>query len=339
MCFALVLASCGGEQGDTAGADSESADGGAAPAAVSGDLNQDGFGDVVLLHDDVVYTQLSDNSSLATTREADLVTDTVDGQVMLPDIDGDGRLERVVVRSRLDEQATISIYPDAFSSQPVVTPLEQLPNNEVLQVGFGDFNGDDRDDLLVFSMPRGGVVLYPGAADGTLASPEAWGELPGRPDQGLASGDFDGDGTDDLLTNSYDTDAEVQLLVGTGTGFTETGPSLDPFVNYTPIELDGDDQDEVFAGDRVIEWDGSDWVETWDGSDLGYMLGGAQTGVSDIDGDGIEDLLALSSEGDVIRYLYGGDDGLEPSLDLALGDVCADYCVLASGVQPGGARG
>lgn len=174
--------------------------------------------------------------------------------------------------------------------------------------GVGDTDGDGFDDLLVggyfhdFSFDNeGGVILYLGSADGPSLHHD-WVGLGGSVGAGLgwaagAGGDINGDGYADVIGGAPKFDAGA-------------GPEGRLFVYYG-----GPDGLNVQP----------DW--TWDGGDRGADLGRSFASAGDVNGDGFDDVIAgarladdpngIAKSGAAVVFL-GSADGLqeEPALVL-----------------------
>ena len=72
-------------------------------------------------------------------------------------------------------------------------------------VGIGDFNGDALDDLLLRNNSSGGIVEWSGQANGSFAlNNQAVNPEPGTSWQVAGTGDFNGDGLQDVLWRNQD---------------------------------------------------------------------------------------------------------------------------------------
>jgi hypothetical protein len=182
---------------------------------------------------------------------------------------------------------------------------------------YGDFNGDGRDDLAI-GVPGEGVrnpddmagavnVLYGSSSGLSATSP--------RPDQfwtqdstdvnedsqvddnfgsSLASGDFNGDGKDDLAigvpgegVNSQPSAGGLEVLYGSSSGLSATSPRPDQFWTQDSTEVD----DIVEQGDNF----------------------GSSLSSGDFNGDGKDDLaIGVPNENGAgaVSVLYGSSSGL-----------------------------
>jgi uncharacterized protein YkwD len=124
------------------------------------------------------------------------------------------------------------------------------------------------------------------------------------------TGDFDGDGYDDLLTYNPGTTGD-ELWFGRANGGMHRA-SVTVNGQYRPVagDFDGDGRTQILwyapgsPADFAWEWDGNSWV-----SQARTINGTYKPLVGDFDGDDVDDLLwyAAGSAGD--SYWYGNPDG------------------------------
>lgn len=232
---------------------------------VTGDFNGDGFADAA------VGARFGDGP---TGNRADA------GEVYL--IFGSAGMSGVV--DTASAQQNVTIYgADAG---------DQLPS----AVAVGDVNGDGIDDLLlgtyegdgpgntrsgageayvIFGSPTlNGVIDLAAGGAGVIIYGEKAGALGDRLGYGLASGDFSGDGTDDIL---------VTALWGGGPDNARLAG--DAYVVFGSPDLSGTIDIAASQQDFSIY-----------GADLQDEIGSAAAG--DLNGDGIDDVLVVASRGD-----------------------------------------
>ncbi|OXM60425.1 FG-GAP repeat domain-containing protein, partial [Amycolatopsis vastitatis] len=84
----------------------------------------------------------------------------------------------------------------------------------------GDFNGDGKDDIAVFTRGSGGDV-YVALSDGTKFAGNGvkWHDNFAFNDEVPAIGDFNGDGKDDIATFTRGTTTDVYVATSDGTKF------------------------------------------------------------------------------------------------------------------------
>ena len=175
----------------------------------------------------------------------------------------------------------------------------------------GDFDGDGADDLLAINDPWSHMMTYNGSSFvyewGTGSGSIHWWNM--ADDDEYVVGDFDGDGSDELLAIN---DPWVHHMEYNGSGWdylwgTSSGSihwwNLGPNDEYVVGDFDGDGSDELLAISdpwvHLMEFDGSSWSYAWgtsSGSIYWWNLGsGDQFVTGDYDNDGADELLALNA--------------------------------------------
>lgn len=164
-------------------------------------------------------------------------------------------------------------------------------------IGFGDFDGDGRDDIL--TRYDSGWVSYLGGGSSANTVDVGF----GYGNEVLAVGDFDGDGRDDILFNFQ---ATGWLSYRSG----GTGPASDIGFTYGNEvigvgDFNGDGHDDV-----LTEFTGTGWlayrdIETGQTTDIGFPYGAHVEGIADFDGDGKDDILFGYDTG-WLSYRSGG---------------------------------
>jgi MYXO-CTERM domain-containing protein len=292
-------------------------------AASAGDVNNDGFGDLIVgqpnyANPDVsegriyVYHGSAMGLSLTAnfTQESDLGGAAFFGRSVASagDINGDGFDDVVVGMSGYDvgagtNEGRVLVYKGSMAGL-AATPSDTITGAAAgYTLGFnvsgaGDVNGDGRDDILISALNanNGFSYIHLGNADGTITDTAAWTYVGGAA-SGLgpvsAAGDVNGDGIADIVVGAYQTNAstgEVYVFYGASPG----GPSTTPSVSIT--------------------------------STVGGRLGRSVAGGGDINGDGYADIIvsapfygggAGTSSGAVYVFL-GGPTG--PASTVALAD-------------------
>lgn len=162
----------------------------------------------------------------------------------------------------------------------------------------GDFNGDGYDDIA--GRASNGdlwVGISTDVGNGRVFIPSKWGNLTDITDWTIVVGDFDGDGTDDLLGRA-DIDGTFWLAESTGTNFINShwGSLLNSitWVDLTVGDYNGDGMDDTVA--RAP--DGTWWASLSNGTKLQNSYWGrwsttvtwSDVNVGDFDGDGLDDI-------------------------------------------------
>ena len=177
-------------------------------------------------------------------------------------------------------------------------------------VGRGDFNGDGRDDIL-WRDDSGSVKTWSSTASGSFTANDALASYPVPKDWMIVgTGDFNGDGRDDILWRS--SDGAVGIWTGNPVGdFTPRTGSVRGAPRDWHIVTTGDFDKDGFAD---IVWRNNDGtVGTWSGSASGDFVVRPGTwsitrdwlvvGAGDFNGDGIDDLLWRNADGSVGDWL------------------------------------
>jgi len=128
-----------------------------------------------------------------------------------------------------------------------------------IKLGRGDFDGDDRADLVVLGQPdSGGIDLRVLTSTGAgFAANRRWASVPGFDwdTMKLVVGDFDGDGRDDLgeLGTPATGGVDVRVFRSEGDTFAEhEGWALMPDLPFEPGSLEVVDLDTDGTGDVVL---------------------------------------------------------------------------------------
>lgn len=143
--------------------------------------------------------------------------------------------------------------------QPAFATTHAVNNAEA-----ADFDGDGREDLVLFEIPRpfstsSAIRLWLNRGNGTFAdASSSWGlpaQCAGEVIEPLYVEDFDEDGWPDVLLPQGCPDlGGAGLLMNTGSGFRFVGFStVEPWLAQdvaTPIDVDGDGRLELFFGER-----------------------------------------------------------------------------------------
>ena len=259
--------------------------------SAAGDVDGDGRSDVVVASDKGFDVYLQRGGTLA---PAYLIEYYGPQEVHLADVNGDGRLDLVVIT--LTQVVSLLGRGDG-----TFEPAREVYPTRLAEIEVADLTGDGLPDVVGFV----GKTLYVigGRGDGTWAPPVAYLADPNDyPPGGVTVGDFNGDGRADVAwsVSGSGTPAHVKVFTQTAAG------TLAPAVRYAatagPVDaadLDGDGRTDlvtVYGGSRVgvlsQQADGTLAVQrqfTTPYSGSAPYKNGVTTG--DVNGDGLPDLL------------------------------------------------
>jgi len=281
------------------------------PRDVANDFNGDGRSDILWRNDNGQTVDwlgqatgaLSDNSAIVNVNPGASWHIVGTG-----DFNGDGRDD---ILWRNDNGQTID-----FLSQSNGTFLDNRgvfnlnPGLDWHVLGTGDFNGDNRDDVL-WRNDNGTVVTLLGAANGSFVGNVTFNLNPGLDWHVEGTGDFNGDGRDDILWRN-DIGKVVTLLGHPNGSFVgnvnfDLNPGLDWHVVGTG-DFNGDGYDDILW--RSDAGTVTDLLGQANGSFVGNVAVNMNPGASwevaatgDYNGDGRDDILWRYSDGTVTNWL------------------------------------
>lgn len=263
-----------------------------------GDFNGDGTPDLAVSSvDDNTVTILLGNGDGSFTPAPTVDTVSTPQSVVTDDFNRDGLADLAVVNG-----STVLIFLGNGDGTFHQAPASPSPGDGMLNLAAGDFNGDGNPDLAVTNgKASGGMVILVGKGDGAYTvSPVS--AATGLPLDGIAVGDFNGDGKLDLAISDYDGNvqqAALTVLTGNGDGTFQTAQYATSGLNFRSVAI-GD-----FNGDGIADIaEGEFWqpvVAIFTGNDDGTFqpavslpnqafLASGYLAAADFNGDGIADL-------------------------------------------------
>ncbi|MHA4949501.1 N-acetylmuramoyl-L-alanine amidase [Micromonospora sp. SD19] len=185
-----------------------------------------------------------------------------------------------------------------------------------------DFTGDGRDDIVAFT--RGSLNdVYVSVSTGSsfAGTSVKWNDFFGLNDETLLSGDFNGDGRDDIVAFTHGSLADVYVALSTGSSFAGATKWHDWFAPNSEVaavgDVNGDGRDDIVAfthdaaGDVYVALStGSSFVGTALKWHEYFSIAGEYPALGDVNGDGRDDIITFTqgpvSASDVIVALSTG---------------------------------
>jgi hypothetical protein len=179
----------------------------------------------------------------------------------------------------------------------------------------GDFNGDNKDDVVTFTGGSLGDV-YVGLSTGTsFGGGQKWHDwfAPGSEVPGV--GDVNGDGKDDIITFTHDALGDVYVALSTGSAF---GPGVkwhDWFAlagEFPAVgDVNGDGKADIITFTQGPDTAADVYVALSTGSSFGastkwhdlFAVGAEQPRVGDFNGDGKTDIATFTCDGNADVYV------------------------------------
>ncbi|HEY0639063.1 MAG TPA: N-acetylmuramoyl-L-alanine amidase, partial [Pseudonocardiaceae bacterium] len=171
--------------------------------------------------------------------------------------------------------------------------------------GPADFNGDGRDDVVTFT--HGSLAdVYVSLSNGSsfVGSQQKWHDFFALNGETPLTGDFNGDGRDDIVVFTHGSLADVHVALSTGSSFGASAKWHDFFALSGEVpavgDVNGDGRDDIITFTRnsladvhVALSTGSSFTASAKWHDY-FGLAGEHPGVADVNGDGRADLVVFT---------------------------------------------
>ncbi|MGA3524944.1 FG-GAP-like repeat-containing protein [Melissospora conviva] len=224
------------------------------------------------------------------------------------DFTGDGKDDIVTfTRGNLNDAYVATSTGTSFAGTSIKWNDFFGLNGETLLTG--DFNGDGRDDIVAFTHGTLADVYVSLSTGNSFAPSSKWHDWFAPAAEVAAVGDVNGDGKDDIITFTHDTNADVYVALSTGTSFAGTAIKWHDYFSIAgefPAlgDVNGDGKDDIItftqgpntASDVIIALStGTNFgpPQTW--HDL-FAVGNEQPRVGDINGDGKDDIVTFTCD-------------------------------------------
>ena len=286
-----------------------------------GDLNGDGTLDI-LLGGSQSQVYLNDGHGNFSPTAAPLNSTGNNTQsVALGDLDGDGDLDIILGNNGQPSQIYINDGHGNFATATSINPA----GSSTLSVAVGDFDGNGTLDILLgnyYSPKSGSTIIQPSQVylnNGRgIFNPATTSINPtGSPTISAVAGDFNGDGTLDILLGNQNQGGQVYLNDGQG-NFTPTATSL--------FSSNSSATSSMTAGD--VNGDGNlDIIQT-SGLLVGSIVQKSQIYVNDGQGNFSPAAAPLNPSGNITSSVATADFNGDGILDIFLGNVSGQPSII-----------
>ncbi len=209
---------------------------------------------------------------------------------------------------------SLAPYPSRYYQRYLVSdncgappPPPPPPGGRYLAGSPTDFDGDGRDDIVAFTLGELNDV-YVALSDGTrfVGTAVKWHDFFGLPGETVLTGDFNGDGRDDIVAFTHGDLADVYVALSTGNGFGPSQKWHDWFAPGAEVaavgDVNGDGRDDIItftqAGQEspvyVALSDGTRFVGTAVKWHDHFSIPGEYPAVADVNGDGLADIISFT---------------------------------------------
>jgi hypothetical protein len=316
-------------------------DSGAGTATVAiGDLNGDGFADIVTANriDNTASVYLGNGDGTFGPSKNYGIGSRV-WRVTLADVNNDGKLDILTINKGDNTISVLLGNGDGTFQSQLVIPAGTRPSD----VAAADLNGDGKSDLMFSNYAADTISVVLGNGDGSFGPPTVYptNQGPGfAGPSGVAMADVNGDGIPDVLYADYGR-ANVAVRLGRpdGTlGPEKTFPTAAGAHAVSVADVNGDGKPDLVVVDAV-----SDEVSVLLGNGDGNFqaaksykagLNPYSMAVADFNGDGVPDIVTANRGDNTVSVLLGRADGTfgpqatfptgKPPRAVAVGDLNGD---------------
>ncbi|WP_407566837.1 FG-GAP repeat domain-containing protein [Polymorphospora sp. A560] len=179
-----------------------------------------------------------------------------------------------------------------------------------------DFTGDGRDDIVTFTHGSlADVYVSTSTGSGFAGTSVKWNDFFGLSGETTLTGDFNGDGRDDIVTFTHGSLADVHVALSTGGGFAGASKWHDWFSPRAEIaavgDFNGDGRDDIATFTRGTTNDvyialsnGSAFIGTEQKWHDFFGLNGEFPAVGDVNGDGRDDIIVFTQGPNTLADVY-----------------------------------
>jgi hypothetical protein len=216
---------------------------GGTPVSVAiGDLNNDGYIDLVAVNGGSASVSVLRNSGNGTfATNVDFTTGDSPFSVAIGDLNNDGKRDLAVANS---SSTSVSIFLNTSTSTiSFATKVDYTTGDSPYSVAIGDLNNDGLQDLAVANTGSASVSTFLNSGNGTFATKVDY--TTGNSPFDVAIGDLNNDGLPDLAIANYNS-ASVSTLLNNGNGTFATKVDYTTWGNPVSIAI-GDLNNDGYA--------------------------------------------------------------------------------------------
>jgi len=248
--------------------------------------------------------------------------------IAVGDFNGDGNLDLVIANTGTP-YLTILLGDGkgGFAASPH-SPFDTKSYPHVHGVAVGDFNGDEKLDVVTDNWGRNQIMMFTGDGAGNLNLPGKIFNVGKRPYERLRAADFNKDGKMDVVTTDQDQNAVTILLSDGRGGFTE--PAGSPFpagiypwavaiddmnkdgnLDLVTMPYDRDITNPKDLGITVLLGDGKAGFTKMRGSPFSLVgcKGPDRIAIGDLNGDGLRDVVVSCAQSNSLVFFMGTRTG------------------------------
>lgn len=288
---------------------------GTAPrGVVVNDFDGDGFMDIAT--SDKNSSQVSilhGNGNGTFTARTAFTTGTQPLSLQGADLNGDGQMDLVTANYVTDNISVLI----SNGNGTFLAKTDYAASDEPYDLTIGDVNSDGNLDIIAANSGQGGggdsVTVFLGAGNGTFGAGTTFSALDFIQD--IELGDYNGDGTNDLLVLSPTASDLVGVMVGNGNGTFSAPVTQATTGNANRVvtaDFDGDGILDLAANQTsatliVMLGNGNNTFKTYSSFNVSSSAFDVQA--TDLDGDGNLDLVSTVAGGGGVNVLLGNGNG------------------------------
>jgi hypothetical protein len=283
----------------------------AAKVMAVGDLNNDGFPDVITCDFDnsKIYVLLGNGDGTFQTPKT--MNGGADG-LAIGDFNGDGKAD---FAATLFPGSMVIYLGNGDGTFNAGTPISTGGSGSNAVVA-GDFNHDGNLDLAIANQNSNNVSIMFGQGNGKFAAPVLYPLDPASVPQALALGDVNGDGFPDIVAAETSNFSVAVLLGSSSNSFTNIGTfPLNRYIyDLALADMNGDGKLDIVAATNygttvssfatVLLGNGNGTFGT--SMDFAVTPGAISVAVGDLNGDGIPDIAVAGWAGTAVSVLTSG---------------------------------